>query len=172
MNNIQFYLARVISAIVGVIWCYIEPTMPFLVICLTAIVIDCYTAWRCNRRLCAYYKRKGLKSSEYNGKLKSTKMFKMLGDFTVVMLCVVLAYNIDNRLLGHIGGLYLAQYVSAIYCVVQFVSILENESTCNDAKWAKILQRFVADKAERHLGVSLDDLTDGTKDNSETEVDK
>jgi len=156
MHNLYYYLSRAFSVIVGAIWCYVEPTVPFLAICMVAIAGDCYTAWRCNRRIAARAKAKGKKPPiNYDGKLRSNKMFKMIGDLIEVMLCVVLAYYIDTRLLAHMGNLYLAQYVSAIYCVVQFVSILENVSTCNNAKWAKVLQNVVADKTQRHLGVDI-----------------
>ena len=52
-----------------------------------------------------------------------------------------------------------------MYCLVQFVSILENESTCNGATWAKVLQKIVADKTDRHFNVRLDELI---KDKGET----
>ena len=53
------------------------------------------------------------------------------------------------------GELHLANYLAAIYCAVQFVSILENESTCNGAAWARVVQKIVADKTDRHFDFNL-----------------
>lgn len=33
----------------------------------------------------------------------------------------------------------------------QLMSILENESTCSDARWARIARRYLADKSKRHI---------------------
>ena len=48
-----------------------------------------------------------------------------------------------------------AHFRAAIYCAVQFVSILENESTCNGAAWARVVQKIVADKTDRHFDFNL-----------------
>ena len=63
--------------------------------------------------------------------------------------------------------LHLANYLAALYCGVQFVSILENESTCNGSAWARVMQKIVADKTERHFNVKLNELM---KDNEKTET--
>ena len=84
----------------------------------------------------------------------------MVQDFTVLILVIFLATAIDNVILRHMGYLHLANYLAALYCAVQFVSILENESTCNGAKWAKVLQKIVADKTERHYHINLRELMD------------
>ena len=151
----------------GVLLAWIAPTLPYLSICVLAIAIDCLTAWRCNRRLYAKH-REAIKknpNATIDGKLKSQHMAKMINDMIVVFLCVILAYHVDGTLLYHLGDLHLAQYVSAIFCVVQFVSILENESTGSNAVWARVLQKIVADKTERHLGIKYKDLI--SNDNEE-----
>ena len=61
---------------------------------------------------------------------------------------------------------HLANQLTAIFCLVQFVSILENESTCNGAAWARVLQKIVADKTDRHFNVKLKELM---KDKDEAE---
>lgn len=40
--------------------------------------------------------------------------------------------------------------------------MLENESSCNDAKWAKIAQRIMVDKTERHFDIDLHELKEET----------
>ena len=75
-----------------------------------------------------------------------------------LFLCIVLAHHIDLTILAHLGGIHLSNYVAAIFCLTQIVSILENESSCNGSTWAKVLQKILADKTERHLNISLDEF--------------
>lgn len=51
-------------------------------------------------------------------------------------------------------------------CIGYHYAMLENESSCNDAKWAKVLQRIMVDKTERHFDIDLSALKEmaGKKD--------
>ena len=158
--NLTQVLHSLAKGAIGIIIAWIEPTLPYMAICLFAISIDCLSAWRCNRRIYAKY-REAIKknpNATIDGKLKSQHMAKMINDMIIVFLCVILAYHVDNTILPHLTELHLAQYVAAIFCVIQFVSILENESTGSNALWARVLQKIVADKTERHLGIKYKDL--------------
>lgn len=160
MTTLYQFLSRILCAIIGVIWCYIEPTLNYLLICFFAIAIDCYTAWQCNRRIYAKY-REAIKRNpncKTDGKLKSQKMKRIISDIIKIGLCLVLINHVETDILGHLGNLYLTNYVAAIFCIIQFVSILENESTCNGAPWARVLQKIVADKTERHFNIKLKEL--------------
>jgi hypothetical protein len=98
-------------------------------------------------------------------------MAKMVKDFSVLILAIFLATMVDTVILDFQNPLHLANYLAAIYCGVQLVSILENESTCNGAPWARVMQKIVADKTERHFNVKLKDLMKEEKeDNKEEEV--
>ena len=158
MQN-PFYLSRVIAAVLGLLWCHIEPSINFITVCFFALIIDCYTAWRCNRRIYARY-REAIKRNpkcKMDGKLRSKKMAKMVWTFSVLIMCICLASYLDRNILGYMNA-HLANQLTAMYCLVQFVSILENESTCNGAAWARVLQKIVADKTERHFNVKLKEL--------------
>lgn len=159
-------ITRFLAALLGIAWCHIEPSLNYIAICFGAMLLDCYTAWRCNRRIYARYREqiKRNPKCKMDGKLRSRKMAKMIQDFSVLIFAIFLAVAIDNGLLGHIGPLHLANYLASIYCTVQFVSVLENESTCNGAPWARVMQKIVADKTERHFNVKLKDLMDDDKD--------
>ena len=85
-------------------------------------------------------------------------MAKMVKDFSVLILAIFLATMVDTVILDFQNPLHLANYLAAIYCGVQLVSILENESTCNGEPWARVMQKIVADKTERHCNVKLTDL--------------
>lgn len=153
MQNILPTLTRWLAAGVGIVWCYIEPTLPFILICAFSVLTDCLTAWRLNRRI-----RKAYSKEVADGKLKSSHMFKMISDLVVVFLCIILAANVDEILLAHWGGIHLANYVAAIFCLTQIVSILENESSCNGSTWAIYAQKILADKTARHLEIDINEF--------------
>lgn len=155
---------RVLAAIAGIGTAYFLPTVPYAVICVLAVFIDCLTAWRLNRRI-----KKRCPTARADGKLKSARMSKMISDLTIVWLCILLANAVELQLLPHLGGLHLAQYVAAIFVFCTVISILENESSCNGAVWARVVQHVVANKVSRHLHVSehdFDELLHGDDDKS------
>lgn len=166
-------ITRIVAGLIGILWCYIEPSLNYISVCFLALVLDCYTAWRCNRRIYSRY-REAIKRNpkcKMDGKLRSKKMAKMVQDFSVLIMAIFLAVIIDNDLLAHMGELHLANYLAVIYCSVQFVSILENESTCNGAAWAKVVQKIVADKTERHFNIKLKELIADVENEEKTKAD-
>ena len=164
-------ITRFIAAAMGLLWCYIEPSLNYIAVCFFALLLDCYTAWRLNRRIYSQYHAviKRNPACNLDGKLKSKKMTKMWQDFSVLILAIFLATAIDTIILDYMNPLHLANYIAALYCGVQFVSILENESTCNGAAWARVMQKIVADKTERHFNVKLTELMKDTEDKEATE---
>lgn len=166
-------ITRIVAGLIGILWCYIEPSLNYISVCFLALVLDCYTAWRCNRRIYSRY-REAIKRNpkcKMDGKLRSKKMAKMVQDFSVLIMAIFLAVIIDNDLLAHMGELHLANYLAVIYCSVQFVSILENESTCNGAAWARVVQKIVADKTERHFNIKLKELMADVENMEKSDAD-
>lgn len=166
-------ITRIVAGLIGILWCYIEPSLNYISVCFFALVLDCYTAWRCNRRIYSRY-REAIKRNpkcKMDGKLRSKKMAKMVQDFSVLIMAIFLAVIIDNDLLAHMGELHLASYLAVIYCSVQFVSILENESTCNGAAWARVVQKIVADKTERHFNIKLKELMADVENMEKSDAD-
>ncbi|GAY28406.1 hypothetical protein PvtlMGM1_1706 [Prevotella sp. MGM1] len=137
----------------GFLWAYLEPTVPYALLCVFAVMLDCLTAYRLNRRI-----KRLLPNAKTDGKLKSARMSKMISDLTVVWLCILLAVGVDDKLLGHLGNLHLGQYVAAIFVLCTSVSILENESSCNGAVWARAVQKVVTSKVSRHLDIDEEEL--------------
>lgn len=166
-------ITRIVAGLIGILWCYIEPSLNYISVCFFALVLDCYTAWRCNRRIYSRY-REAIKRNpkcKMDGKLRSKKMAKMVQDFSVLIMAIFLAVIIDNDLLAHMGELHLANYLAVIYCSVQFVSIIENESTCNGAAWARVVQKIVADKTERHFNIKLKELMADVENMGKSDAD-
>lgn len=143
------HISRLCAAFIGVLWCWIEPTLPFALMCIFAVILDCLSAWRLNKRVLKMYPDGGA-----DGKFKSSHAAKMIGDLAVVWLCILLAGGVDSVILPHIE-LHLGNYVAAIFCLVEMWSVLENESSCNGSSWARLMQRFLVDKTKRHLDIDF-----------------
>lgn len=141
--------SRLIAATFGALIGYLVPTLPFALICVFAVLIDCFTAWRLNRRL-----RKAFPKGGADGKFRSKYAFSMLQDLAVVYAVMLLAYFVDTYMLTMVD-LYLPNWVGGIFCLVTLISILENESSCNGSAWAKLMQTVLVDKSERHLQVDV-----------------
>lgn len=144
---------KLCALLLGVLWAHIMPTIPFALICIFAVLLDCLTAWRLHRRVAKAYPASGS-----DGKLKSSHMMKMISDLAMVWLCIILATEVDGTLLAHLGGLHLGQYVAAIFVLCTVVSILENESSCNGSAWAKLAQKILANKVSRHIEMAEEEL--------------
>lgn len=155
MNISNFSFPKLIAAILGILWASIEPTLPYAMLCIFAILLDVLTAWRCNRRI-----HRIAPSSGADGRLKSHHMSKVITDLAILWLCMLLADGVDNQILPHLGNLHLAQYVAAIFIATTALSIAENESTAKRSTWARILQKVIASKVSRHTDIPEDELMD------------
>lgn len=74
-----------------------------------------------------------------------------------VYAVTVLAYMIDTIIFPDMTML-LPNIVAGTVCFWQIWSMLENESSCNDARWAEVAQRIMVDKTERHFDIDLHEL--------------
>ena len=129
----------------------LQPTLPFIVICTIAILFDCYTAWALSRRV----KKKHPGAND--GKFKSRYAGRVFVTLIKVYSVTVLAYLMETYIFEGLP-VKLANIVAGAVCFWQFWSMLENESSCNDAKWAKIAQRILVDKTARHFDIDLGEL--------------
>lgn len=141
----------------GALVALLQPTVPFIIICTIAIFFDCYTAWSLSRRV----KRKYPGAND--GKFKSRDAGRVFVTLIKVYALTILAYLIQIFILEGLP-IKLANIVAAAVCFWQVWSMLENESSCNDAKWAKIAQRILVDKTERHFDIDLRELKENKED--------
>lgn len=148
MSNIAANLYKCVALFVGFVWGVIEPTIPFALICFGAILLDCYTAWRLNKRVAKAHPNKA------DGKFKSIHAKKVFDSVFTVYGVIFLVYWVDMLIIPT-TALFLANGVAGIFTMVQLWSCLENASSCNGAKWAKALQVFLIDKTERHFNLDL-----------------
>lgn len=150
-------VARPLAAITGAVVGFLEPTLPFIFVCTLAILADCYTAWQLSRRV----KRKHPGAND--GKFKSSYAARVFITLIKVYVLIILAYLIEAHIFRGLP-IPLSNIAAGAVCFWQLWSILENESSCNDAKWAKLAQRILIDKTERHFDVDLSLLKEEDKE--------
>ena len=119
---------RWLFAAVGAITAILAPTLPYLIICTLMIFADCFTAWQLSKRARKAHPERVSK----DGRKFKSQHFGLPIDLTKV--------------------------AAGAICFWQLWSILENESSCNGARWAKLLQRIVVDKTERHFDIDLSEM--------------
>lgn len=144
-------IGRNIMSVFGAFIAVLEPTIPFILICTLAVLCDCYTAWALSRRV----KKKFPGSND--GKFKSNYAGRVFVTLIKVYALTVLAHLIDLYIFPDLS-LRLPNVVAGAVCFWQVWSMLENESSCNDARWAKVAQRVMVDKTERHFDIDLHEL--------------
>ena len=88
---------------------------------------------------------------------------KHFGEVLITLLkswtLIIMAY-LMQRYIADGMPVDLTKIAAGAICFWQLWSILENESSCNGAKWAKIMQKILVDKTSRHFDVNLDELKD------------
>ena len=92
VSFIQNFFPRCCAAVLGFLWAYLEPTVPYALLCVFAVMLDCLTAYRLNRRI-----KRLLPNAKTDGKLKSARMSKMISDLTMVWLCILLAASAKKQ---------------------------------------------------------------------------
>ncbi|MBN2744531.1 MAG: phage holin family protein [Marinilabiliaceae bacterium] len=155
----QTLISKWLFGIVGGLLALFEQTVPFILICLFAMIVDCYTAFHLSRRLSRKYPEK------YDGKFRSVFAKRKWHDLKQLSGVIVLLWMLDTYVFTMFDGLYLPHLGAGVYCFIELSSILENISTESDATWAKALQRVLASKAERHIDPAFSQLINDKKNN-------
>lgn len=153
MNNLSEFLRWSFSAF-GALIAILEPTLPYLVICTLMIFADCFTAWQLSRRA---RKAHPDRVSDDGKKFKSHNFGKVIITIFKAWALIFMAYLMQKHITDGLP-VDLTKVAAGAICFWQLWSILENESSCNDAKWAKTMQKILVDKTERHFDIDLSEL--------------
>ena len=140
---------RYIFASILALVAFIEPTINFLTAIVFVVTLDCFSAFNLNRRI----KKKYPKYS--TGKIESRKAIKMIYTIAKIYGVITLLWFIEIYVLKE-PSLEVTKYVTALFCFIQLISILENESSCNEAWWARVLQKILSEKTKRHFDIDID----------------
>ena len=140
VNLLKPLAAALASAATAVI----RPALPAVALCTAMIAIDTFTAWRLSCRV----RRKHPDSPGQPGRLHSRRLGRALVSLGKVYVLLLVSAAIDVVLTPATSVLQLSAGAVTAW---QAVSILENESSCTEARWPSWLKRYLADKVGRHL---------------------
>ena len=152
------------AALVGGTLALVAPIVPLLWVCFIFVLVDAVSAYHLNKRVIKHAKEKGIEVDKDAGKFRTAKAYKVITTMRDIAALLVLGHLLDTQVFGFWDGLYIANYLAGVFCVLQAYSILENSSSSNGSTWAKILQKIMVDKTERHLKIDLKDLKTDLKD--------
>ena len=123
------------------------PVVPYAGLCTAMVCLDCVSAVRLGLRL----RSRGLGG----GRLSSRRLSRTLATLVKVYVGLAVAAWVQAVLVRS-EAFDALRFTAGAVCFWQLVSILENESTCSDARWARVARRYLADKARRHTGIDID----------------
>ena len=121
------------------------PLIALIVVGLLFTVLDVWTAWQLSRRV----RKKGMSS----GKFKSEHAKRIVVTMQGLLIVILASYAVEHYVLNMLGTLYIANWATAVFCVVHGVSILENISSEQEGWWAIALQKVLINKASRHYDI-------------------
>lgn len=139
------YLLAVAMAFVS----FIEPTLNFFYGIVVVITLDCISAYNLNRRIKKRF------PNYATGKLESKKALKVIYTIGKVYGVILIIWFIEKNIIKDLS-FDVTKYVAALFCFIELISVLENESSCNNAWWARLLQKVLMDKTKRHFDIDID----------------
>ena len=140
VNLLKPLAAALASAATAVI----RPALPAVALCTAMIAIDTFTAWRLSCRV----RRKHPEAPGQPGRIHSRRLGRALVSLGKEYVLLLVSAAIDVVLTPATSVLQLSAGAVTAW---QAVSILENESSCTEARWPSWLKRYLADKVGRHL---------------------
>lgn len=133
-----------VAALATALAAVVRPALPAVALCTAMIVIDTFTAWRLSCRV----RRKHPEAPGQPGRIHSRRLGRALVSLGKVYVLLLVSAAIDVVLTPATSVLQLSAGAVTAW---QAVSILENESSCTEARWPSWLKRYLADKVGRHL---------------------
>lgn len=147
ISTTMSHIKPLLISLVGMVG-ILEPTIPFAGVLLFAIILDCLSAFDLSRRLKKKYPDKT------TGKFRSEYALRMLRTFIQMYSVIVLVFLVETYIIP-MHKLNLTNYVATLCCTIQLWSVLENFSSESEKSWAKVLQKIMVNKAERHFDIKL-----------------
>lgn len=137
-----------VSSAAGMAVAFLEPLVAPAAVCTVMTVLDFCTAVALGRRL----HRAGRK---VDCRLSSRRFGRVIATLMRVYTALTVASMAQRWIIIDFGGFDAVRFTAGAICFWQLLSILENESTCSDAKWARVARKFLVDKARRHFESNL-----------------
>jgi hypothetical protein len=114
------------------------------------------------------------KKGKSTGKFKSSSFGKTVIEMSINIPSALLISFFIQMYIFEGSNIHLPQITAGVICFWQIWSILENVSSGDrNATWARVLQKVMIDKAERHFDIDLHELQDeNSEDSDNNENDK
>ena len=142
---------RSLFSVIGGVIALFRPTFPFILVCTLMVLADVYTAWSLSRRV----KRKFPNAND--GKFKSIYFGRVFMTLIKIYVLIILSFLMETYIFEGLQ-IKLVNITAGAVCFWQLWSMLENESSCSDEKWARVLQKVLVDKTARHFDIDLSEL--------------
>jgi len=146
MEKILQYITSIIA---GFIFAF-ETSLVFFIPCFLTSIVDIISAWQLSRRIKKNYPKKT------DGKFKSIHLTHTLQKLFIVFISIIVANYVDVYIIKDTD--FSVRFVVAVFLFYEIWSILENWSSANNNKFAKILQQVMINKAERYLQIDIKDI--------------
>ncbi len=138
-----------VTSAAAIVAAFVEPVIPVATLCTALVITDVVSAVRLRRRLV----RKGKTTGD--ARLSSRRFGHAVLTVARIYAVLAVAHGADLALgdtLAFITGGHSALNMAGVLIFIwQLMSVLENESTCSDAKWAAKARKYLADKTDRYL---------------------
>ncbi len=161
LTNLQTFYPAIKSAATvaaSAVWTFVGPVMPYGWLCTAMVAADFISARMLARRAVRRY------GKTEAAKFASRRLGATITTLAKVYAFLLLAHGIDVVIVGAESNISVLRFAAALVCFWQLWSILENEASVNNTRWARMAQRILIDKTERHLGVDLKELKHRNKD--------
>lgn len=145
MNDFFYNICKALACLLCGLMTYLEPTVPYVLVLFFAIMVDCFSAWRLTRRI-----KRNHPEIDMSDKFESKKSWEVFPKMLVQFCLIEIAHSMDTSIFI-MFDMYLANWMAGALCLYEMLSILENESSENKESWAVFLQKFLVNKASRHV---------------------
>ncbi len=152
MDAAAAVIKTVVSLCGASVAAFVAPVMPYGWLCTAMVIADFASAMMLARRL---RKREGAPRVR---RFSSRRFRATIVTLAKVYALLLLAHGVDVVIVGEDATLSILRFAAALVSFWQGWSILENEASANDALWARLAQRILIDKTERHLNIDLSPL--------------
>ena len=149
------------SSIVFGLLASFEATIIYFNIALLVVAIDVISAYKLGRRVAKKYPERA------DGKFKSEHKFRILFTLLIFFLALMAAYDVDIKVLN--GGTQAQVFVVFAFIFYEGWSIGENWSSDNDNLLARVMQKVMVNKVDRHFNLEVKEAIQEAKEELEQE---
>lgn len=156
-------LRQVLSLVAAGVASFAAPVVPYAALCTAMVLADFVSARLLARRV---RRRLSRRPQPEATRFSSRRFGNVIATVAKIYAFLLLSRGVDAIIIGDGAQVSMLRAAAAMVCFWQLWSVLENEASANNARWARVAQRILVDKTERHLGVTLADVLEqpDTKD--------